>query len=75
MSKKQAQEVRLCRDCRHARPVTWEYLSHDRQPIFCVCPFVPFYHFLNHDVIHRNCQHYEKNDNPTTGGPAADGVR
>lgn len=57
------------------RPVTWERLTFDRKPIFCVCDFVPNYHFLNHDVIHKNCLYYEKNDNPIAGGPAADGLR
>lgn len=60
MSKKRVQEVTLCRDCRHSKAVTTEYLNHDGEPIFCTCDLVKHYHFLNHDVIHRNCIYYEQ---------------
>ena len=59
MSKKQAQEARLCRDCEHAKAVTWEHLAADGTPIFCTCDYVPHYHFLNYNVTHKNCEYYD----------------
>lgn len=50
----------VCGGCLHHRPVTWEHLTPERQPIFCTCDFVPFYHFINHNVTHRNCEYYEQ---------------
>ena len=60
MAGKQVHIEQVCGECRKHRPVTWEHLTPDRKPIFCVCDFVPNYHFLNHDVIHKNCEYYEQ---------------
>ena len=58
--KKQAQEVRLCRDCRHAKAVTWEHLAADGTPIFCTCDFSRYYNFLNFDCnTIKNCEYYD----------------
>lgn len=59
MSKKQEQKELVCGGCLHHRPVTWEHLTPEGNPIFCVCEAVPKYHFIRHNVTHRNCEYYE----------------
>lgn len=59
--KKPVQEAKLCRDCRHAKAVTWEHLASDGSPIFCTCDFSRYYNFLNYNCNHdKNCQYYEQ---------------
>ena len=54
-------DEQLCRDCKHARPVTREHLDLYGNPIFCTCEYQSNYWFLNfRESIRKNCQHYEK---------------
>ena len=64
MSRKQEQEVLVCRDCRHAEAVTTEYPDSNGEPIFCTCPFSRYYNFLNHNVTHKNCIYHEPKEWP-----------
>ena len=59
--KKPVQEAKLCRDCKHAKAVTWEHLAPDGSPIFCTCDFSRYYNFLNYTCNNRriNCEYYE----------------
>lgn len=50
----------VCETCRHAKPVTHEHRTHDGRAIFCTCEYVPAYHFLRHNVTHRNCEYYDE---------------
>ena len=67
-SKKASPVLTLCRDCAHARPVTDKHLNPEGGPIFCTCDFVPFYHFIQHNITHRNCEYYDtiRRDNSET---------
>ena len=50
----------LCKDCRHAIPVTHEHLDHVGNPIFCQCQFYKHYNFLNYrEAVRANCPHYD----------------
>ena len=40
-------------------PSDVEHLTPEGNPIFCVCEAVPKYHFIRHNVTHRNCEYYE----------------
>ena len=50
----QGPDLVMCQDCRHAKPVTHEFVAHDGRPVFCTCPNLKHYRMLRWA---QPCQH------------------